>query len=162
MGLEPTSGDTIQEIQERTGASYERIQSLKVADLSVQWLKGMKSGSEPGVTLPPGSLVIAESISPGLRFNEEKAYLEWFENRVNPSERKGKRVTLQGIVRGIHNDSFYRRMENAADGVIEVRVMERDEEAKNLLRIRGLKGQRHDARWHEIEIKPNGEAILVT
>jgi len=38
--------------------------------------------------------------------------------------------------------------------------MERDDEVKNLLRIRSLKGQPHDTRWHEIEIKPNGEAVL--
>jgi hypothetical protein len=30
------------------------------------------------------------------------------------------------------------------------------------LRIRSLKGQPHDARWHEIQIKRNGEAALVT
>jgi len=56
--------------------------------------------------------------------------------------------------------SFYNQLEGAVDGVIELRVMERDQEWKNLLCIRSLKGQPHDARWHEIEIKPNGEAAL--
>jgi hypothetical protein len=32
---------------------------------------------------------------------------------------------------------------------------------KNLLKLRSLKGQPHDNRWHEIQVKPNGEAILV-
>jgi len=161
LGLGPTSRGVVQEIQENR-RSYLRIQSLKVSDLSVEWLKDMKRTSEPGVVEEFFHLVLAESISPGLRFNEEKAYLEWFESRVNPDERRQKRLTLQGIVRGIHNESFYRRMENAADGVIEVRIMDRDEEAKNFLRIRGLKGQRYNARWHEIQVKPNGETVLLS
>ena len=57
---------------------------------------------------------------------------------------------------------FTSELESDVDGVIDLRVMERDEEAKNLLRIRSLKGQPHDARWHEIQIKRNGEATLIT
>ena len=76
--------------------------------------------------------------------------------------RRAKRITFEGFVRDIHSESFYKRLESDVDGVIDLRVMERDEEAKNVLRIRSLKGQPHDARWHEIEIKRNGEATLVT
>ena len=53
-------------------------------------------------------------------------------------------------------------MEGAVDGVIEVRVKERDEEVKNLLRVRSLEGQPHDTRWHEVQIKRNGEALFVS
>jgi len=95
-----------------------------------------------------------------LRFNEENAYVEFLRTRGLPNERRAGRIHLSGLVLGVHSESFYKRMENACDGVIEIRVMERGDEAKNLLRVRSLKGQRHDSRWHEIEIKPNGEAIL--
>lgn len=37
-------------------------------------------------------------------------------------------------------------LSSAFDGIIELRVMERDDEIKNLLRIRSLKDQPHDAR----------------
>jgi len=142
-----------------------RARSLKVADLSVQFLKDMKQDLESGVAWenwPPGALTIVESDSQMLRFNDEKPYLEWAISRVNPSIRRAKRIYFEGFVRGIHTESFYKRLESDADGVIDLRVMERDEEAKNLLRVRSLKGQPHDARWHEIQIKPNGEATLVT
>jgi KaiC/GvpD/RAD55 family RecA-like ATPase len=140
-----------------------RANTLKVADLSVEWLKTSKTGPKPYDIVdhwPPGSLVIVESFSTILRFNEEKPFVEWMESRVNPEERKRKGITLQGFVRGIHSEWLYKRMENACDGVIDIRVMERGDEAKNLFRIRSLKGQPHDSRWHEIEIKPSGEVRL--
>lgn len=141
-----------------------RVRSLKVADLSVEWLKTAKTGPQAYDIVdrwPAGSLIVVESLSGILRFNEEKAFVEWMESRVNPEERKRRTITLQGFVRGIHSDWLYRRMEGASDGVIDIRVMERGEEAKSLLRVRSLKGQPHDSRWHEIEIKPNGEATLI-
>jgi KaiC/GvpD/RAD55 family RecA-like ATPase len=141
-----------------------RVLSLKVADLSVEWLKSSKNGPQPVYDIvdfwPPGSLIIVESFSTILRFNEERAFVEWIESRVNPSERKRKSITLQGFVRGIHTEQLYRLMENASDGIIDIKVVDREEETKNLLRIRGLKGQPHDTRWHEIALKPNGEVSL--
>lgn len=142
-----------------------RVRSLKVADLSIAWLKDAKEGFQPDdvvETWPPGALNISESSSEILRFNEENAYVEFMKTRVLPNERRAGRIHLISFVLGIHSEPFYKRMENACDGVIDIRVMERGEEAKNLLRMRSLKGQRHDGRWHEIEIKANGEAALKT
>jgi len=95
-----------------------------------------------------------------LRVNEEKAFLEWLENRNIPLQRKLKSTNLCGFGRGLHSEQFYKRLENVADGVIEVRVVDRQDEVKNLVRVTSLKGQPHDTLWHEIEIKPNGEAVL--
>jgi len=142
-----------------------RMRSLKVADLSVLWLKGQKEGwdsSDIAETWPSGALNVTESWSELLRFNEENPVLEWLQSRIFPNERKAKRVVLGGLVRGIHSESFYKRIEGASDGAIDLRVMERGDEIKNLLRVTSLKGQPHDTRWHEIQIRPNGEAVLVT
>lgn len=140
-----------------------RMRSLKVADLSVQWLKDTKQGFQPwdvAETWPPGALGMFESLSEPLRFNDENAFAEWMIGRAIPNERRAKRITFHGIATGIHSEPFYRRMENASDGIIEMKVLERDNEAVDCLRVKSLKGQPRDARWHEIEIKPNGEAIL--
>jgi len=141
-----------------------RVLSLKVADLSVDWLKSSKSSPHPVYDIvdfwPAGSLIIVESFSSILRFNEEKSFVEWVERRVNPAERKRQSITIQGFVRGIHSDQLYKLMENTADGVIDIRVQERGEETKNVLRVRSLKGRPHDTKWHEILIKSNGEATL--
>ena len=46
-------------------------------------------------------------------------------------------------------------------GVFPSRLV-RNHTSEVLLRVTSLKGQPHDTRWHEIQIKPNGEAVLVT
>jgi KaiC/GvpD/RAD55 family RecA-like ATPase len=147
---------------ERTKGGW-KAQSLKVADLSVQWLKESKDVVRAGhesENWPPGALAVGEAVSSLLRFNDEKEVLEWIESRVMPSERKSRRITMWGFTRGIHSEVFYKRLESTCDGVIDLRVMERGDEPKNFFRIRSLKGQPHDAHWHEIEIRQNGEAIL--
>ncbi len=156
LGLEsPGKGETIEQVEGRTAA---RVRSLKVADLSVSFLKELKRGS---ADWPTGSLVVHESQSAILRFNEEKPFLEFFESRAIPHQRKMRRVLLSGVIRGIHSESFYKRMESMSDGIIDVRVMEHEGETKNFLRIRAIRGQSHDAQWHQVRIE-NGEAILTS
>ena len=141
-----------------------RLRSLKVADISVEWLQLSKYGPRPydvAETWPPGALTIVDAHSELMRFNEENAYLEMVISRSLPNERKAKRIRIGAAVRGVHSESFYNRLESASDGIIDIRVMERDDETKNLLRVRSLKGQPHDSRWHEIEIRPNGEAVIL-
>jgi len=140
-----------------------RVRSLKVADLSVVWLKTAKEGPQPhdvDTTWPAGSLFVGESLSVLLRFNEEKAYMEYAETRVLPEDRRFGRIMLYGIVRGIHSEWLYKRMEAACDGVIDIRVIEQEGVAKDLLRVRSLRGQPRDATWHTIEIRGKGEAVL--
>ncbi len=138
--------------------------SLKVQDLSVELLKDSKSSKESShiysVIWPAGTLNILDSLSICLRFNEEKAYAEYLETRQNPQQRKMQRITIMGLVRGIHSDWFYKRMEAASDGVVDLQVMEREGKMRNFLRVRGIRGLPHDSSWHLIEIKPNGEAEL--
>ena len=125
-------------------------------------MKSEVTALDSSATWPPGALVVQDSVSELLRFNEESIVLEFYLTRIIPHEiRKAKKVGLCGLARGVHTESFYKRLAGAVDGTIDVRVMERDNEVKNLLRIRNLKGQPHDTRWHEIAIKPNGETTLV-
>lgn len=140
-----------------------RLRSIKVADLSVEWLKLSKHGPLPFdviETWPPGALSIFDSLTEVTRFNEENSYLEYAITRGWTNERKAKRIRIGGVARGVQAESFYKRLEGASDGIIDLRVMERDDEVKNFLRVRSLKGQSHDSRWHLIEIKSNGEAVL--
>lgn len=144
-----------------------RVRSLKVADLSVEWLKTSKAGPTPAHDIvefwPAGSLAVSESCSVILRFNEEKAFIEFFESRIRPEDRKRRNlITLQGIMRGVHSEWLYKRMENSSDGIIDLSVMEREDEVKTFLRVRSLRGQPHDSRWHKIEVIKNGEARLTT
>jgi KaiC/GvpD/RAD55 family RecA-like ATPase len=159
MGLEPSRGETIEDVKGETG-EYMRVKSVKAADLSVEWLKGLKEAIAREDLLPPGTLNIGESVSTVLRFNEEKPYLEFLETRVLALDKKKGASNINAAIRGIHSEAFYKRFEAMFGGVIDLRVMEHEGEAKNFLRLRSLKGQPHDTRWHEIEVKTNGEAVL--
>jgi hypothetical protein len=90
-----------------------RLRSLKIADLSVEWLGLSKQGPQPYdvvETSPPGALTIVDSHSEIMRFNEENPGL--------PNERKAKRIRIGGIARGVQTESFYKR--KASDGIIDV------------------------------------------
>lgn len=142
-----------------------RARSLNAIDLSVAWLKLSKSGSYPddvAKSWPAGALAITDSVSEAMRFNQEDPFLEYLISRVIPNDRRAKRIVFAGYARGVHTESFYKRLESAMDGVIDLRVVEHGDEVKNLLRVRSIKGQTHDTRWHEIEIKRNGEAALTS
>lgn len=148
--------------------------SLSVADFSIAQAKAQKDLSEgrpeplksvrPGRDFgaKPGSLLIMDSLSVMLRFNEERPFLEWLETREHRAVRRDLRINFEAFVRGLHSESFYKRVEASCDGVIDVRTQEENGVLKNVLRLRVLKGQPHDTRWHEIEIKPNGEAALIS
>ena len=165
------SGST-KDVSEWIEGGCVRLNSLKVADLSISWLKNMKSDEDSSgipefdnantVQRPPGSLIVVESLSVLLRFNEEKPFLEWQETRVLPNERAANRINLAGYARGLHSESFYKRIEEMHDGLIEVRLMEKDGDVGSYLRVTNLRGQPHDSRWRRIEVKSNGEATLTT
>jgi hypothetical protein len=145
--------------------AYVQAGSIRISDWSLGQLRSLKGQRpDPSKWLDDQSDVLAfgDSFSPFLRFNDEKVFLEWMETRNLPLNRKLGRIVLDGISRRIHSESFYARLEAAFDAVLEVRVLERDDEIRNMLRIRNLRGQPADARWHEIKLHSNGEATLLS
>jgi KaiC/GvpD/RAD55 family RecA-like ATPase len=144
---------------------YMRIGSPKIADWSIEQLRMIKGqaqrlskwGSDQSDVL-----AVTDSFSPFLRFNEEKAFLEWIETRDLQLNRNLGRIIIIGMSRGVHSEPFYKSLEGIFDGIIEVRALERNDEIKNVLRIRNLKGQPHDSGWHRISVDSKGEASLIT
>lgn len=146
---------------------YFRVGSPKIADWSIDQLRSIKGQNRQSNLTKwgdnqSGALAMIDSFSPYLRFNEEKVFLEWMETRNLQLHRKLGRLPILAFSRGVHSEHFYRSLEGMFDGLIEVRVLMHDDESKNMLRIKSLKGQPHDSRWHEIQVKSNGEATLVT
>jgi KaiC/GvpD/RAD55 family RecA-like ATPase len=146
---------------------YLRVGSAKIADWSIDQLRGLRN-LDGGIHLSKWGpeqqdvLSIVDSFSPLLRFNDERTFLEWIETRELPLNRKLGRINFIGISQRIHSEPFYARLEGAVDGLIEVQARELNGEVKNMLRIRNLKGQPHDSRWHEIKVGSSGETSLVT
>jgi len=81
-------------------------------------------------------------------------------SRVTPDERRIKGAVLRCFTRGLHSEWFYKRTEALADGVIDVTVREEGGDSKSFLRLRSLRGQPYDGRWHRIDVQLNGEATV--
>lgn len=48
------------------------------------------------------------------------------------------------------SDWVYKRLENAHDGVVDLKIEEGNGEIRNLLRIRIMRDLAFDSKWHEV------------
>ena len=135
------------------------MESLKVHDLSVEYLKeDMQQPADPNV------LIIGDSASVLARFNEEKAWVEFFLTRSIPAQIRTMRTTIRGLLKGAHSEWAYKQLEGASDGIIDFRLEETadkvGEEARSMMRIRFMKNVGFDARWHSLRVADNLEVTL--
>ena len=134
--------------------------SLKVADMSIGWMKEAKELAQSAPS--PGELTIVDDISSLDRFNEEKVWVEFILTRIiarNPV-RRDPRISTIGLVRGLHSERVYKRLEAAFDGVIDFRLDDLGDEPKNLLRVRSIRNVGFDGRWHPLKTTDNFEVAL--
>lgn len=99
---------------------YYRTGSLKIAEWSIDQLRSIKGEAQQSLSKwgndQSGALAMCDSLSPFLRFNEEKVFLEWMETRNLPLHRKIGRTPIFAISRGVHSEPFYRSLEGMLDG----------------------------------------------
>ena len=88
--------------------------SLKVADLSIQWAKQLKETSPT-----PDLLRIGVNFSALYRFNEERSWLDLALTRVFQRSRLMKSTHIYGLIRGYHSDWAHKTIKSAVDGVID-------------------------------------------
>jgi KaiC/GvpD/RAD55 family RecA-like ATPase len=134
-----------------------RIDSLKVADLSIMTSRDMKredSGHDPQ------RLTVKEDLSCLSRFNDEKLFLEYELTRDFQENIQCEVTALTGFMSGIHSDSFYRRLEAEVDGVIDVKIEERSGEIVSLMRVRVMRNVAYDSRWHQLRVGGNFKVTL--
>ncbi len=130
--------------------------SVKVADLSIIF--------SPRGTIPhtpiPDELRIMDDLSFLTRFNDEKACLELWLNRMFPFAHRTKSTLIAGVLTGVHSDWVYKRLEAAADGVIDFKLDETTDPPRNFMRIRSMRDVGFDGRWHPLVVGDNFEVTL--
>jgi len=131
------------------------ISSLKVSDLSI-WYSHEQLQGPP----LPDKLLIIDDGSVGVRFNDEKNWVEFSMTRIYPMAKMRDCIIIASLVRGLHSDWVYKRSEVAADGVIDFKLDESVDPAQNLIRIRSMKDIGFDGRWHRLKIGENFEITL--
>jgi len=131
------------------------VDSLKVADMSI-WM-GKEVTHEPPA---PEFLIIDENTSIMDRFNEEKNWIELMLSRVFPMGKRRRITQFTSILAGdVHSSWAYKQLEAVADGIVDFKVEDRNNEAVNLMRIRIMRNVGFDSKWRVLKV---GETFEVT
>ena len=133
--------------------------SLKAADLSIEIGREELKPAMAGETYVE-YLRIWDNCSVMARFNDDKAWVEFLVTRVFPSAFHSKSTLIVGVIRGIHSDWVYRQLEDAADGVVDIKIDEIGEETRDVFRIRSMRSVPFDRGWHRLKIGENLEVSL--
>lgn len=143
----------------RGAKSNERlaIASLKVADLSI-FTMGDTKREDYGPN--PEQLLVMDDLSSLSRFNDERTWVEYELTRDFSLVTRYELTGLSGLLTGIHSDSVYKRLEAAADDVIDFKIEESGGEVVNQMRIRTMRNVRLDSRWHRLKVEENFEVTL--
>ena len=133
--------------------------SLRVSDLSIAIMQDELKPAMAGETYPE-YLRIWDNCSVMARFNDDKAWVEFILTRIFPSASHSKSTLILGVIRGLHSDWVYRQLEDAADGVIDFKIEETGEEARDVIRIRNMRDVTFDRRWRRLKTGENLEVTL--
>ena len=129
--------------------------TLKIHELSPYFAASVMLG-EP----EPDHLYIADDDTTFARFNDEKAFVELELTRLMPAFRRRKAIGFCGVMKGVQSDWVYRRLEAASDVVLDFKVDETGEEARDLMRIRNMRNVHFDRKWHTLKVSENFEVTL--
>ncbi len=122
------------------------FESLKVTDVSLYFLK-MTKGESPirnDVGFSDNGTVMA-------RYNDEKAFLDWYATRVIPRVRLHDRISFSAFVNGVHSEAFYKSIEDMCDGVIDVKFDDSEGTSRTKLRVRAFKAGQFNGSWRRVK-----------
>ena len=130
------------------------VQSLKVADLSIQFSRDYMRRSMGGV------LQVSDNTSALARFNDEKAWVEYVLTRVIPSTKSNQSVLIRGIMKSVHSEWAYKQHEGSHDGIVDFKLEEEGRTTRDFMRIRSMRDVHFDREWHELKVGENFEVTL--
>jgi len=135
------------------------IDSLKVADQSIQFRLSEDDLKYPEEPEWPESLRIADNFSTLARFNDERSWIEFMLTRVYPIASVRKSTLILGIMKGVHSEWAYSQLEGSADGIIEFKL-EVHEKGRDLVQIRTMRNVHFNRESHELQVGENFEVTL--
>lgn len=130
---------------------------LKISDWSIASVRLMKDTTQR----LHEHVHIDDDVSVFLRYNDERSVVEWVRTRALPDARNRKQLWFLAVPTGIASDSFYKQLELVCDGIIDFKRDEKAGEIKHSVRIRTVRGRKHDLRWHRLELEESGGVRLV-
>ncbi len=130
------------------------LHSLKIAD----WDRGTFESIKAEVDeVDRSRLHIDDNTSIMLQYNDEKGFLEHFRTLTVSYVRRFGIAALHSVVTGLYSDSFYRQFESFCDGIIDFRSVEEGGSLNHYMRIRVMRGRKHDSSWRRVRLLESGE-----
>ncbi len=138
------------------------VDSMKVSDISIFFSRQVMAGrpAPDKEVYGPEWLRIVDNESTIARFNDERAWIEFLLTRNVPSASSTRTIYIAAFIKGLHSERVYGQVEAAADGIIDLKLDESQEEARDLIRIRNMRNVNVDRRWHTLKISENLEISL--
>ena len=136
------------------------IESLKVADQSIQFRLTEDDINDSENLEWPESLRIADSFSTLARFNEEKSWIEFMLTRVYPIGPVKKSTLVLGIMKDVHSDWAYKQLEGSADGIVDFKIDDIGGKTRDLMQIRTMRNVHFNREVRELKVKENFEITL--
>jgi len=107
-------------------------------------------------------LHIDDNTSLLLQFTDEETMLNSWRTVFIPWGRARELITVNGFVKGIASETFYRKTESLYDGVFDLVTKEREGRLEHHIRTRTFHGGEIDSRWKTVRRGPRGEVVIGT
>jgi len=136
------------------------IESLKVADQSIEFRLTEDDLNNPEEPEWPESLRIVDNFSTLARFNDEKSWIEFMLTRVFPIGPVKKSTLVFGIMKGVHSEWAYKQLEGSADGIIEFKLDQVDGKSRDLVQIKTMRSLHFNRELADLNVGENFEVTL--
>lgn len=105
---------------------------------------------------------IDDDLTVMLQYNDENEFHKSMRDNNIPWARSLELIVFQPVATGLHQDSFYRRMESVCDGIMEFRAVDEGGKVENYARVRLIRGKALDSSWRLLKLRDNGEVVIDT
>lgn len=141
-----------------TSSSTERVQPLKVSELSIEATKIIKHTPEAEKRW----LHIDDNDTVLVQYNDEKSVTDYYRTRIIPECKARELAAIHSIAMGVHSESFYKQFELFCDGIIDFRSEQRRGEIEHLVRTRLLRGKSWNSKWRKLTISRDGLVTIAS
>jgi KaiC/GvpD/RAD55 family RecA-like ATPase len=136
------------------------IDSLKVADQSIEFRLTEDDLKGPAESEWFESIRLADNFSTLARFNEEKPWVEFMLTRVLPIGPVKKSTLIFGIMKGVHSEWAYKQLEGSVDGIIEFKLNETPGPLRDVVQIKTMRNVHYNREITELKLQDNFEVTL--
>ncbi len=105
-------------------------------------------------------LHIDDNTSLLLQFNDEETMFNGWRTIFIPWARARELITINGFVKGVASEAFYRKNEALYDGIFDMVTKEKAGRLEHNVRARAFHGGPVDSGWRTLSLRPRGEVVV--